>query len=107
MSTANPDNDQQKLELEIYNLSFRLRAPAEEHERLQRAARHVDALMRQLSENQTTPDTSKLAMQAALLTTAEYYRMMDDHSIAHGITDDVKQRVDTLIEQLDQHLTHL
>ena len=62
MSETNPA----KLEFTIYNLPFRLRAPVEEHDRLRRAAKHVDELMKQLSESQVTPDTAKLALQAAL-----------------------------------------
>ncbi|MGI8906897.1 MAG: cell division protein ZapA [Candidatus Sumerlaeaceae bacterium] len=96
-----------KLEFEIYNLPFRLRAPEDEHERLRRAARHVDTLMRDLSSKLTTPDTGKLAMQAALLVTVEYYKMIDDASAVHGLTDDVRKRVDGLIDMLDEQLNVL
>lgn len=96
-----------KLEFTIYNMPFRLRAPVEEHERLKRAARHVDELMQQLSSSQVTPDTGKLALQAALLSTVEYYKVIDDAASAVGLTEDVKRRVDTLIEQLEQELADL
>lgn len=96
-----------KLEFTIYNMPFRLRAPVEEHERLKRAARHVDELMQQLSSSQVTPDTGKLALQAALLSTVEYYKIIDDAASAVGLTEDVKRRVDTLIEQLEQELADL
>lgn len=96
-----------KLEFTIYNLPFRLRAPVEEHDRLRRAARHVDDLMQQLSETQIQPDTGKLALQAALLSTVEYFKVIDDAASAVGLTDDVKRRVDTLIEQLEHELADL
>jgi cell division protein ZapA (FtsZ GTPase activity inhibitor) len=103
MSESNPA----KLEFTIYNLPFRLRAPVEEHERLRRAARHVDELMRQLSETQVTPDTGKLALQAALLSTVEYFKIIDDAASVVGLTEDVKRRVDYLIETLEQELADL
>lgn len=96
-----------KLEFTIYNLPFRLRAPAEEHERLRRAARHVDELMRQLSDSQVTPDTGKLALQAAVLSTVEYYKVIDDAASVIGLTEDVRQRVDQLIAQLEEELADL
>lgn len=96
-----------KLEFEIFNMPFRLRAPVEEHDRLRRAARHVDNLIRELSNNQVTPDTARLAVQAALLVTVEYYKMIDDVTTAHGVTDDVRRRVDDLIMRLEEQLTEL
>lgn len=96
-----------KLEFTIYNLPFRLRAPLEEHDRLRRAARHVDDMMRELSASQTTPDSAKLALQAALLSTVEYYKVIDDAAHAVGMTEDVKRRVDSLIEQLESELTDI
>ena len=101
------DSGPAKLEFTIYNLPFRLRAPVEEHERLKRAARHVDDLMRQLSESQVTPDTGKLALQAALLSTVEYFKIIDDAASVVGLTEDVKRRVDFLIETLEQELADL
>lgn len=103
MSESNPS----KLEFTIYNMPFRLRAPEEEHERLRRAARHVDDLMAQLSSTQVTPDTGKLALQAALLSTVEYFKLIDDAQSAVGLTEDVKRRVDYLIDALEQELSDL
>ncbi len=103
----NDNGSASKLEFTIYNMPFRLRAPVEEHERLKRAARHVDEMMRELSASQITPDTGKLALQAALLSTVEYYKVIDDANAAVGLTEDVKRRVDDLIEQLDQELTDI
>lgn len=96
-----------KLEFTIYNLPFRLRAPVEEHERLRRAARHVDEMIRELGATQTTPDSAKLALQVALLSTVEYYKVVDDASSAVGMTEDVKRRVDQLIVQLESELTDI
>jgi len=93
-----------KIEFEIFNMPFRLRAPADEHDRLRRAARHVDNLLRDLNANQVTPDTARLAVQAALLITVEHFKMIDDVTTAHGVTDDVRRRVDDLIERLDMQL---
>jgi cell division protein ZapA len=95
-----------KLEFEIFNLPFKLRAPDDEHERLRRAARHVDTVMRDLSNSQNTPDTAKIAMQTALLITVEYYKMIDDITTAHGLTDDVRQRVERLIQKLEKQLSN-
>lgn len=100
-------NSASKLEFTIYNLPFRLRAPLEDHDRLRRAARHVDELMRQLSESQVTPDTGKLALQAALLSTVEYFKVIDDTATAMGLTEDVKRRVDFIIDTLEQELADL
>lgn len=104
---VNSNGTAEKLEFEIYNLPFRLRAPENEHERLKRAAKHVDTLMRDLSGKMITPDTGKIAMQAALLVTVEYYKMIDDASAVHGLTDDVRRRVDDLIDRLDEQLNVL
>jgi cell division protein ZapA (FtsZ GTPase activity inhibitor) len=100
-------NQPTKLEFEIYNLPFRLRAPKEEHERLRRAAKHVDSMMRELSGSQVTPDTSKLAMQAAVLITAEYYKKIDDIAAENGLTDDVRERLNRLIQLVDEELSEL
>src|SRR4051794_40407839 len=104
MSSEGNNHVPMKLEFEIYNLPFRLRAAEDEHERLKRAAKHVDSMMRELSSQQTTPDTAKLAIQTALLITVEYYKMIDDASAVHGLTDDVRKRVEGLIERLDEQL---
>ena len=103
--TEQSKNQPSKLEFDIYNLPFKLRAPEDEHDRLKRAARHVDTVMKGLAESQTTPDTAKLAMQAALLVTVEYYKIIDDIATAHGLTDDVKRRVEQLIEKLEKQLS--
>jgi len=96
-----------KLEFTIYNLPFRLRAPVEEHDRLRRAARQVDEMMRELSASQVTPDTVKLALQAALLSTVDYLKVIDDAQSAAGLTEDVRRRVEHLIEQLETELTDI
>lgn len=93
-----------KLEFEIYNLPFRLRAPEEEHDRLRRAARHVDTLIRDLGQHQTTPDTVKLALQTALLVSVDYLKVIDDAASASGLTDDVRQRLEDIISRLDEQL---
>ena len=95
------------LEFTIYNLPFRLRAPIEEHDRLRRAARQVDDMMQELRSSQVTPDTGKLALQAALLSTVEYLKVIDDAASAVGLTEDVKRRVEHLIDQLEQELTDI
>jgi cell division protein ZapA (FtsZ GTPase activity inhibitor) len=101
---ANNNHPAAKLEFEIYNMPFRLRAPEDEHDRLKRAAKHVDSTIRELASQQTTPDTGKLAMQAALLVTVEYYKIIDDAASAIGVTEDVRRRVDGLINKLDEQL---
>lgn len=101
------DNAPAKLEFTICNMPFRLRAPLEEHDRLRRAARHVDELMKQLSESQITPDTAKVALQAALLSTVEYFKVIDDAQLVVGISEDVKRRVDFLIDTLERELSDL
>src|SRR5215211_3009334 len=95
--SPDPKSQPSKLEFEIFNLPFRLKAPKEDHERLKRAAKHVDDIMRELSGSQVTPDTSKLAMQAAVLITAEYYKKVDDIAAENGLTNDVKDRLNRLI----------
>ncbi len=102
--TEEEQSSPSKLEFEIFNMPFRLRARMDEHERLRRAARHVDNLVRNLSSSQVTPDTTRLALQAALLITVEHFKMIDDVTTAHGLTDDVRRRVDDIIERLDEQL---
>lgn len=105
MSESGQDN--LPLELEIYGLPFRVRAPWEEHERLQRAARHVDNVMRQIVVSQITPDTARLAIQAALRISHDYMRMADDIANETGATDENKRRVDDLLERLENSLKTL
>lgn len=107
MSETSSNNPPTKLEFEIYNMVFRLRAPEEDHERLRRAAKRVDELIRGLNEASPTPDTGKLAIQAALLSTVEYYKVIDDASAAMGLSQDIQRRIENLIEQLDQELNSL
>lgn len=104
MSEPTSNNPPTKLEVEIHNLVFRLRAPEEDHDRLRRAAKRVDDMLRGLAESSVTPDTAKLAIQAALLATVEYYKVIDDATAAIGLTDDIQRRIDNLIDILDQEL---
>ena len=101
------ERDSLKIELDIFNLPFRLRAPADEHDRLRRAARHVNDVMRELVVSQSTPDTVRLAIQAAFLITHEYVKLMDDHARQIGLTDDRQRRVEDLIARLDESLRSL
>src|SRR5205814_1789493 len=100
-------HEAQPLELDIYGQSFRLRAPWDEHDRLQRAARHVDNVMRQIVVAQITPDTSRLAIQAALRISYDYLRLMDDIAHETGATDENKRRVDDLLQRLEESLKTL
>lgn len=102
------DKDQTpRLELDIFGQQFRLRAPEEDHARLKRAARHVDSVMRELMVSQTTTDTVRLAMQAALVITVDYYKYMDDATARSGTADENKRRVDSLIQKLEESLKSL
>ncbi len=96
-----------KLDLEIYGQAFRVRAPEEDHERLQDAARHVTQVMRKLENTQTSPDTARLAMQAALLISADYHKLKDEFDDKTGATAENKRRVDMLIERLEESLKSL
>jgi cell division protein ZapA (FtsZ GTPase activity inhibitor) len=100
-------HDPTRLELDIYGLPFRLRAPIEEHDRLRRAARHVDNVMREQSVNMTTNDTARLAMQTAFLVALDYMKLMDDIAGENGVTDQVRRRVDELMQRLDESLKSL
>ena len=104
---SDSEREPAKLELEIYGLTFRLRAPAEDHDRLKRAARHVDNVMRELTVSQTTPDTSRLAIQAAFMITLDYIKLMDDIAHESGATDENRRRVDQLLQRLEDSLKSL
>jgi cell division protein ZapA (FtsZ GTPase activity inhibitor) len=94
------------LELDIFGLPFRLRAPLDEHDRLKRAAIHVDNVLKELASNQKTPDTGRLAIQAAMMITLDYIALMDDIT-SNGTSDRVRQRVDDLLRRLDESLNSL
>ena len=106
------------LELEIYNIPLRLRAPEPEHDRLRRAARHVDSVMRDQLAVLPLADPARLAVQAAFIVATEYFRSLDQHleaEAARGPATDptrsataaVTRRLDTLVEGLDQSLAEL
>jgi cell division protein ZapA (FtsZ GTPase activity inhibitor) len=84
-----------------------LRAPVEEHDRLRRAARHVDNVMREQAVHLTTNDTARLAIQAAFLVALDYIKLMDDIASESGVTDEVRRRVDDLTMRLDESLRSL
>lgn len=98
------EQDPTRLELTVFNMTFRLRAPTEEHERLARAARHVDAVMNDLAQNMTTPDTARLAVQSAFVITLEYMKLMDDIAKDNGMTNEVSRRLTELDKRLDDSL---
>jgi cell division protein ZapA (FtsZ GTPase activity inhibitor) len=104
---SNGDKLTSPLEVDIYGLPFKLRAPIEEHDRLRRAARHVDNVMREVMVSHVTPDTARLAMQAAFLITVDYMKLMDDIANRNGATDDNKRRVDDLLQRLEESLKSL
>lgn len=96
-----------RVELEIYGITFRLRAPGEDHDRIRRAARHVDNQMRELVVSHATPDTARLAIQAALLIAMDFYKLMEDEASLHGARNENQQRVDDLLQRLDDSLRAL
>jgi cell division protein ZapA (FtsZ GTPase activity inhibitor) len=104
---SEPEPEALRLEVEVYGLTFRLRAPLEDHDRLRRSARHVDNVMRELVVSQTTPDTTRLAIQAAFMITLDYIKLMDDIANETGATDENKKRVDQLLERLEESLKSL
>ncbi len=105
MSTEN-SGPPQPLELDIFSLPFRLRAPVDEHARLERAAKHVDMVMRELVAGQPSADTTRLAIQAAFLVATEYFRNMDE-AFAGGSeqANPVGRRMDDVLLALDQALS--
>lgn len=101
MSAAANSAAPEPLELEIYSLSFRLRAPRDEHERLQRAAHHVDSVMRELVAGQPSADTTRLAIQAAFLIASDYFRNMDENFAGGTDSNKAMHRVDDILRGLD------
>ena len=99
--------DPTRLELTVFNMTFRLRAPTEEHERLMRAARHVDSVMNDLAQNMATPDTTRLAIQSAFVITLDYMKLMDDISTDNGMTNELRRRVEELNQRVDESLKGL
>lgn len=92
------------LELEIYGQRFHVRAPESEAARLKLAAKHVDETIHQVLAMGTTRDTGRLAIQAALMVAVEFYKLKDDIHAEMGLTEEVKRRVNELIDRLDQTL---
>ncbi|MCX7625551.1 MAG: cell division protein ZapA [Candidatus Sumerlaeaceae bacterium] len=95
------------VELDIYGQHFVVRAPAHERERLEQAARYVDRVIRQLFEAGSSRDTGRLAIQAALMIGVELFKLKDDIHAEVGLTEEVKRRVNIIIEKLDHTLRKL
>lgn len=95
------------IELDIYGQHFVVRAPEHERERLEQSAQHVDRMMRQLFEAGATRDTGRLAIQAALMIGVELFKLKDDIHAEVGLTEEVKRRVNKIIEHLDYTLQKL
>ena len=100
-------HDPTRLELTVYGMVFRMRAPEVEHERLTRAAQHVDSVMTELAQNMTTPDTARLAVQSAFVITMEHMKLMDDIAMENGMTNEVRRRVEDLNRRLEESLKKL
>jgi cell division protein ZapA (FtsZ GTPase activity inhibitor) len=96
-----------RIELEVYGLTFRLRAPAEDHDRIRRAARHVENVMRELVVSQTSPDTSRLALQAALIISMDYFKAVEEEVNRNGATNESNRRVDELLQRIEDSLRAL
>lgn len=105
--TTNADSEVPRIEVEIYNMVFRLRAPVEEHDRLKRAARHVDNVLRELVVSQTSPDTTRLAIQAAFLISHDYLKIAEDITGREGVATKSVERMDDLLRRLDESLEQL
>ncbi|MBX7246088.1 MAG: cell division protein ZapA [Candidatus Sumerlaeaceae bacterium] len=102
---SDEERDSERLELEIYGLVFRLRAPVEEHDRLKRAGRQVDNAIRELAVSQKTPDSTRLAIQAAFLISHDFIKLMDDFAAKNGVTDETRRRVDDLLQRIDDSIS--
>lgn len=100
-------NNSTKLDLDIYGIEFRLRAPVDEHERLRHAARHVENVMRGLENSQNVSDTARLAIQTAFMITLDYYKLVDDVANRNGSADESIRRVDVLLQRLEESLKSL
>lgn len=97
----------QPLELKIYSLPFRLRAPEEEHERLERAARHVDTTMRELVAANPSADTTRLAIQAAFLIATDLFRSLDEGFAGGTPPAQFARRVEEMLTGLDKALAEM
>lgn len=95
------------IELEIYGQHFTVRAPANERERVENAARYVNQVIEELFAAGTTRDTGRLAIQAALMIAIELYKLKDDIHAEAGLTEEVKNRINRMIEHLDHTLRNL
>ncbi len=95
------------VDLDIYGQRFLVRAPANERERLEEASHYVDQMIRQLDQAGTSRDTGRLAIQAALMIAVELFKLKDDIHAEVGLTEEVKRRVNEIIEKLDYTLRTL
>ncbi|MGC8740284.1 MAG: cell division protein ZapA [Candidatus Sumerlaeaceae bacterium] len=95
------------VELDIYGQRFVVRAPANERQRLEEAGQYVDQMIRQLHDAGSSRDTGRLAIQAALMIAVELFKLKDDIHAEVGLTEEVKRRVNDIIERLDQTLRKL
>lgn len=96
--------EQARVEVEIQGHVFRLRAPVQEHDRLKRAARHVENVLRDLEKSNTATDSARLGIQAAFLIALDFYKYMEDQEALAGVTEKSSKKFDDLLRQLDESL---
>jgi cell division protein ZapA (FtsZ GTPase activity inhibitor) len=95
------------VDLEIYGQRFTVRAPTVEHERILAAAEYMNSTIHQLVEAGVSRDTGRLAIQAGLMIAIELFKLRDDIHAEAGLTEEVKSRINKLIEHLDNTLRTL
>jgi cell division protein ZapA (FtsZ GTPase activity inhibitor) len=98
-------NNPVAIEIQIYGQTFKLRAPAHEHDRIRKAAKIVDDTMRDVKSAQTTIDSSRLAIQSAFLIALDLLTLKDDIHAEAGLTEEVKRRVDNLTKKIEEFLS--
>lgn len=79
-----------KLSAEIYGQTYTLRVTPEEKEKVETIARHVDAMMHKVGDDQSRLDYRDVAVLAAMNIAEEYFQLQQEYQELLAIIDEEK-----------------
>lgn len=79
-----------KLSAEIYGQTYTLRVTPEEKEKVETIARHVDAMMHKVGDDQNRLDYRDVAVLAAMNIAEEYFQLQQEYQELLAIIDEEK-----------------
>ena len=68
-------SEREKISVDMYGQTYTLRVMPEEKEKVQRIAKHVDAMMHKVGDSQNRLDYRDVAVLAAMNLTEEYFKL--------------------------------